>query len=94
MVFYNGTYYGIHDMREKLNEHFVETNHGIDSKEVDFVKHINLDIKEANGSSASYIEMLQYASTADFSNPDGDAIEKIGKMLDVYNYADYMAAEI
>ena len=94
VVYYNGQYYGIHDMREKLNEHFVETNYKIDSKEVDFVKHINLDIKEANGSSASYIEMLQYASTADFSNPDGDAIEKIGKMLDVYNYADYMAAEI
>lgn len=94
VVFYNGKYYGIHDMREKLNEHFVETNYKIDSKEVDFVKHINEDIKETNGSSASYIEMLQYAATADFTKADGDALAKLSTMIDLYNYVDYMAAEV
>jgi CotH protein. len=94
VVYYNGKYYGIHDMREKLNEHFVETNYKIDSKEVDFVKHINVNIKETNGSSASYVEMLQYAATADFTKADGDALATLSTMLDLYNYADYMAAEI
>lgn len=94
VVFYNGTYYGIHDMREKLNEHFVETNHGIDSKEVDFIKHSNKYIKVANGSSALYEEMLSFAVANDFGDGSGDAMEKISKMLDIYNYADYMAAEV
>ena len=94
VVFYNGTYYGIHDMREKLNEHFVETNYGIDSKEVDFIKHTDKYIKVANGSSVSYEEMLNFAAASDFSDLSGDALEKISKVLDLYNYADYMAAEI
>ncbi|WP_290745341.1 CotH kinase family protein [Fibrobacter sp. UBA4309] len=94
VVFYNGTYYGIHDMREKLNEHFVETNYGIDSKEVDFIKHTDKTIKVANGSSASYEEMLNFAAASDFSDLAGDALEKISRMLDLQNYADYMAAEI
>lgn len=94
VVFYNGTYYGIHDMREKLNEHFVETNYGIDSKEVDFIKHIDKTINVANGSSVSYEEMLNFAAAADFSDMSGTALEQISKMLDLYNYADYMAAEI
>ena len=94
VVFYNGTYYGIHDMREKLNEHFVETNYGIDSKEVDFIKHTDKTIKVANGSSVSYEEMLNFAAAADFSDMSGSALEQISKMLDLYNYADYMAAEI
>ena len=94
VVFYNGTYYGIHDMREKLNEHFVETNHGIDSKEVDFIKHTNKTIKVANGSSALYEEMLSFAVANDFSDLSSDAMEKISKMLDIYNYADYIAAEV
>ena len=34
VVFYNGEYFGIHDMRERLNRHFVETNYGIDSKSI------------------------------------------------------------
>lgn len=94
VVFYNGTYYGIHDMREKLNEHFVETNHGIDSKEVDFIKHMNKTIKVANGSAALYEEMLSFAAASDFSELSGEALEEMSKMLDISNYADYMAAEV
>lgn len=94
VVFYNGTYYGIHDMREKLNEHFVETNHGIDSKEVDFIKHTNKTIKVANGSAALYEEMLSFAAESDFSELSGEALQKMSKMLDISNYADYMAAEV
>lgn len=94
VVFYNGTYYGIHNMREKLNEHFVETNYGIDSKVVDVVKHINDYVEASGGSEEGYLNMLQYASSHDFSGIDNASYKKISAMLDVGSYAEYMAAEI
>lgn len=92
VVFYNGVYYGIHDMREKLNEHFVETNYGIDSKGVDVIKHTNTDISASGGTSEGYISMLNYAVNNDLTI-DANYIT-LGTMLDIASYVDYMAAEI
>lgn len=94
VVYYNGRYYGIHDMREKLNEHFVETNYGIDSKLVDVIKHTNKDIKASGGSADSYINMLNFVAANDFSGNNNTAFTQLWSMLDIYSYADYMAAEI
>lgn len=94
VVFYDGEYYGIHDMREKLNEHFVETNYGIDSKEVDVIKHTNKDVSASGGSADGYIGVLAFAATNDLSGKDNDAYATLGSMLDLNSYADYMAAEI
>jgi len=92
VVFYNGKYYGIHDMREKLNEHFVETNYGIDSKGVDVIKHTNKDISASGGTSDGYIAMLDYASANDMSVAIN--YQNLAAMLDIASYIDYMAAEI
>lgn len=93
VVFYNGAYYGIFDMRERLNEHFVETNYGIDSKQVNMVKHIETTVTASGGSADSYLEMLDFIDKSDFGT-DAAAYEKLQTMMDVGNYADYMAAEI
>lgn len=93
VVFYNGTYYGIHDLRERLNEHYIETNYGIDSKEVNMVKHIKKDVTASGGTVDSYVAMLDFIHAHDFST-DTAAYTKLKTMMDVGNYADYMAAEI
>lgn len=94
VVFYNGVYMGIHDLRERLNEHFVETNHGIDSKSIDMVKHVKDTVTANGGSADSYIEMLNFIATSDFSGENNEAYKHAQTLLDVGNYADYMAAEI
>jgi hypothetical protein len=94
VVFYNGVYMGINDMRERLNEHFVETNHGIDSKVVDMVKHVKDTVTASGGTADSYLEMLNFIATSDFSGANNVAYKQVQTMLDVGNYADYMAAEI
>lgn len=96
VVFYNGEYYGIHDMRERFNEHYVETNYGIDAKSVDIIKHLGKEISVSGGSSVGYEELLSFI----YENGDslgGENNEKylmIQAMMDVGNFADYMAAEI
>ena len=103
VVFYNGVYKGIHDLRERLNEHFVETNHGIDSKEVDMIKQVKDSVTANGGSADSYINMLKFIGDNHFKTDTSDASEakkavenykKVQTLLDVGNYADYMAAQI
>jgi len=94
VVFYNGEYYGIHDMRERFNEHYVETNYGIDAKTVDMIKHLGHDISVSGGSSIGYEELLEFAYNNDFSGANNTYYTTIQAMMDVGNFADYMAAEI
>ena len=103
VVFYNGRYYGIHDLRERLNEHFVETNYGIDSKLVDMVKHLSTDVVASGGTADAYTAMLAlFAGNSHFKTDSSDAEEsqiaksnyaRVQGMLDVGNFADYIAME-
>ena len=103
VVFYNGVYMGIHDLRERLNEHFVETNHGIDSKDVDMIKQVKDSVTANGGTADSYISMLKFIGDNHFNTDTSNASEakkaaenykQVQTMLDVGNYADYMAAQI
>ena len=94
VVFYNGKYQGIHDMRERFNKHFVETNYKIDANSVNFIKHLGQEVEVSNGSADSYIEMFNFVAKNDFSGENNANYAKVKTMLDVGNLADYMAAEI
>lgn len=94
VVYYNGNYHGIYDMREKANEHFIETNHGIDSKDVDIVKHGGDSLSASGGTTQAYEELLDLIATNDFSGNNNVAYKEASEMMDIGNYADYMAAEI
>lgn len=93
IVFYNGQYRGIYDMREKLNEHFVETNYGIKSDNVNLVKQTNATVKIINGNDKEYQSMFQFIHDNDFKT-NTDAFDALKKILDIPNFIDYMAAEI
>jgi len=94
VVFYNGKYYGIHDMRERFNKHYVETNYKIDANTVNFVKHLNKDVEASSGTTDAYMNMLHFVATNDFSGENNANYESVKLMLDVGNLAEYMAAEI
>ena len=95
VVYYNGAFHGIYDLRERLNEHFVETNYGIDSKMVDMVKHSGTSVTASGGSTDAYIQMLNFIHNNSFAGTSGSAnYEYIRSVMDVGNFADYMAMEI
>lgn len=93
IVFYNGNYHGIYDMREKLNEHFVETNYGIDNNGVDFIKISYNKVEAQNGSSDDYLSLMQFITSTDFEN-NNTAYESVSEKINIVNYMEYMAAEI
>ena len=93
VVFYNGEYRGIYDLREKLNEHFIETNYGIDNNSVDLIKLVHDDIVIKNGSADDYINTLQFIDKSDFKD-NNSAYDSVSKMINITNYMEYMAAQI
>lgn len=93
VVFYNGKYYGIHDMRERFNKNFVETNYGIDASSVTFLKHLGVKIEASNGTPDEYLAMLEYAAAHDFST-DNEAYAYMTTLMDMGNFANYMLAEM
>ena len=93
VVFYNGKYYGIHDMRERFNKNYVETNYGIDASSVTFLKHLGKNVEASNGVPDEYIAMLEYAAAHDFST-DNDAYVYMAGQMDMGNFANYMLAEM
>lgn len=93
VVFYNGYYRGIYGLQEKLNEHFIETNYGIDNKNIDFIKIINDGLYLKNGSLDDYLNTIQFIDKSNFKD-DSAAYRSVSKMIDIPNYMEYMAAEI
>lgn len=90
VVFYNGEYYGIHNIREKLDKHFVETNYDIDAEEVTVVEHRSASI---NGSAANdYKNLMQSINKTNYSKKEN--IQSLENRLDINNYIGYMAFEI
>ncbi len=92
VVFYNGNYYGIHDMRERFNKHFVETTYGIDANTVEVIKHLGREITSNTNSITNYTNMLDLVNKNDVVS-DAD-YETLKTMMDVGSFADYMAFEI
>lgn len=94
IVFYDGVYWGIHDMRERYNKNYVETNYGIDASEATIIKHINKKIEASNGTTAEYEALLNFVYDSDFSGEKNANYETVKQLMDVENFAAYMAAEI
>lgn len=93
VVFYNGQFYGIYDMREKLNEHFIETNYGLNANEINIIKQTNNNIKTLNGTDKDYKKMLSYIYNNNFASNNA-AYDSVKKTIDIKNFMEYVAAEI
>ena len=94
VVFYNGVYYGIHDMRERYNKNYVETNYGIEASTVNIIKHLDREVTASNGTTADYQALLAYVASNDFSGENNASYDYVKGLMDVGNFADYIAAEV
>ena len=97
VVFYDGEYFGIHDLRERLNRSFVETNYGIDSKSINMVKIKGNELEASGTNGASYQEYQQLVNEINNGNYAGEnnsSYEQLKKKMNVNSFAQYMLAEM
>ncbi|SHI98886.1 CotH kinase family protein [Fibrobacter sp. UWP2] len=93
IVYYNGKYYGIHDLRERNNEYYYETKYGYDPNDIDLLATTSSGTDEASaGSATDYKAMLDWLQTNELSSDAN--YQKIADQVDVDNYMNYMQAEM
>jgi hypothetical protein len=89
-VFINGSYWGVYELTENHDQHFIENNYGYKENEVDYLLEGG-SIETKLGSSADFMSMVNYATG---TNANSTAYyDKINSMLDLQNFTDYMCAE-
>lgn len=89
IVYYNGDYYGIHNIRERSTEYYFETHYGMDPKSIDLLK---ADNSASNGSSVEYQAMMDWLETAHLD--DQSNYEKVAAQIDIGNFMNYMQTEM
>lgn len=89
MVFLNGQLWGIHNIREKMNEHYLASNRRIDPENIDFVERDSLVIK---GDLWHYQHLLQFVATNDLAQTEH--YDYVRSLMDVENFMDYTIAVI
>jgi len=90
IVFLNGVYWGIHNIREFIGDDYIEDNHGFDKANLDLISQLAMDVKE--GDSKNYTELLTFIKSNDMTNADNFAWVK--DRIDVQEYINYNVAEI
>lgn len=89
VVYINGQYWGIHNIREKINEHYLKDNHNINKDSVDLLKHRG---DAQCGSTKEYKKLLKFLEQNTFES--NDMIQKLDSIMDIDNYIDYNITEI
>ena len=97
VVFYNGEYFGIHDLRERLNRSFVETNYGIDSKSINMIKikGTELEASGTNGASVDeYRNVANQVMNGNFAGENNQSYIQLKEKINMSSFAQYMLAEM
>jgi hypothetical protein len=89
LVFINGEYWGVHDMRERFDDNYFENNLGINKDSLDYLES-NKVVKE--GDNVHYVAMLDYAKDHDVAQ--STHYDEIKTRMDVDNFASYWVAEM
>lgn len=88
-VYINGQYWGILNLREKINEHFLAAHGKIDPHQIDLLE-FNGNV--IHGDADHYWEMINFISTNSLAIQKNYEIVK--GMMDIKDFIDYQIAEI
>ncbi len=88
-VYINGKYWGIYNIREKVNRHFIAAHTDADKDSIDLLEH---RYTRKRGSKKHYYRLLKYLKKNNLSDDAKYAYVKT--QMDVRNFMDYQIAEI
>ncbi len=93
--FLNGEYWGIFNLRERYDKHYLARQYGVDPDNLDILEanhHQQSDLLVKEGSADHYEATLDYIDTHGVQ--DSEHYEYIRTRIDTKNYADYLVAMI
>jgi LPXTG-motif cell wall-anchored protein len=89
LVFINGMYWGIYNIREKINRHYLEYEFGVDKDNLDLIEH-ERNVKV--GSVAHYTKLQNFMANNDLSVEDN--YDYVKTQMDVDNFMIYQIVQI
>ena len=89
ILYLNGGYRGIMNLREKLSEHYLAARHGVSPDAVDLLEDSGSVIE---GRADHYKKLLAFVRTADMTRAEN--YRHVQAQMDTDQYADYQIAEI
>ncbi|MEM7388148.1 MAG: CotH kinase family protein, partial [Verrucomicrobiota bacterium] len=90
VLYLNGDYWGIYNIREKTSEHFVEDHHNVDPDTIDLIEGYG---SANHGSGGHYSSMRSFIGSRDLTDPDVYA-QVEDRYLDLRNFMDYHFAVV
>lgn len=91
VLFINGEYWGLHHVRERLDEHYLEQHYGVNEENVDILDwDSGLDVQE--GDDANYKELISFLQSHDLNASEN--YEVVRNWVDVPSFIDYMVAQL
>ena len=94
IVYINGEYWGIHNIREKFNEDYLDSHYDLDKDDVDIISRYwrTANPVVIEGTADAYLAMENYVSENDMNA--GEAYNYAKSVIDLDNLIDYLTAEI
>lgn len=88
LVFINGEYWGVYNIREKINEDYIAENHGVDPDSVDLLQYNGFVM---DGSFDNFELFATFVLNNDLS--DSANYDTVSAWLDIDNFIDYFVVE-
>lgn len=93
VLYLNGQYWGLHNLRERSNEDWVYSNYGLDDDEVQTLEAtIDIDSDRDIATDADFIAFSNYLKNNDMTQKA--VYDEVCRQMDVDNFMAYMMAEI
>ena len=89
IVYINGQYWGIHNIREKINEHFLASNQGVDPEQLDLLEGNQIPLQ---GDPAHYASMISFLQSNDIMQESN--YKYVKTQMDIQNFINYQVAQI
>ena len=88
VVYINGEYWGLYNIREKDNEDYLASHHGVDPKQLDILVWNGYALE---GSNEDYKALVKYVATHDMRKQE--YYEYVTSQIDVDNLIDYLIVQ-
>lgn len=89
VVYINGEYWGIHNIREKITEHYISSNCKVDKDSIDLMRHRG-DAQFGDGK--EYKKLLNFLNSNTFEA--NSKIKELDTWMDIDNYINYNISEV
>lgn len=88
-TYLNGEYWGLYNMREKINEHFLASKHGLNPDHIDLLEMAGTAI---HGDNQEYLNLMNFVVTNNLALTSNYQVVK--DQIDIENYIIYQVAQI